>query len=131
MTYVITEIQGVEELFRAEFGTLTEKFTVIDLTREEARASNSRRVANSGVYVWWNPEFNAIKIGKSFDDSRARALKHFRDDTAGRFVKLADHPLTRLFLFNASNPADKHWVAALEIFLEHRLSPAIPARRIG
>lgn len=124
-----TNMQDVEKLFRAEFGTLAGKFTVMDLPLEEARGSKVGRGA--GVYVWWRPDSGVIKVGKSFKDSRRRAFDHFRDDTAGTFVERADHPSTHLFLFNAPSPADSHWIAALEIFFERKLSPVIPARKIG
>jgi len=46
-------------------------------------------------------------------------------------TNLASDSEARLILFNVKKPDDYFWVAALEVYLEKKLNPKIPAGRLG
>jgi len=124
------------ELFESEFGSLTSHFKRFDFTECEARKSQEDKVWHPGVYVWYSESQGIIRVGKSFTNSRKRALEHIRDNTGGVMQRLEERGELRLQLFNLkefdSTDAPKlHWVAALEVLFEHQLKIHIPSKRIG
>ena len=124
------------ELFESEFGPLTSHFKRFDFTEREARKSQEDKVWHPGVYVWYSESQGIIRVGKSFTNSRKRALEHIRDNTGGVMQRLEERGELRLQLFNLkefdSTDAPKlHWVAALEVLFEHQLKIHIPSKRIG
>ena len=119
----------VRRAFEREFGPVLYKFDFVALNLDSAVALNTRRVWNPGVYVWMaGPEI--IKVGRSLSNARKRALEHLQDNTGGTMAGLKDNPNSLLVLITVE-PEDRHWAAALEIYLEEKLNPSIKSQREG
>ena len=125
---MITET--VKSRFQDEFAELRDRFEVIDLALEEVVESQAGNIWNPGTYVFCGKD-EVIRIGRSFTNSKKRALEHIRDNTGGTMAALPDNENARLLLFNVKNDEDRHWVAALEVFFEDTLDAKIPAGRRG
>lgn len=123
--------EDVINVFKSEFNPILEKFIVIDISVSKASDSIADHVWNPGVYVFWHSQRGVIRVGRSFDNSRKRALQHLSANTGGVMVNLASDSEARLILFNVKKPDDYFWVAALEVYLEKKLKPEIPAGRLG
>lgn len=124
------DVTKIKKLFASEFGTIRDKFEIYDLPLTEAEHSQASHIWKPGVYVFWHPRA-VIKVGRNFTNSRKRAFEHLRDNTGGKMNQLRNDKEARLLLFNVKEPKDKHWVAALEVFLEEQLSPEIKSERLG
>jgi len=128
------QVNEIHDIFINEFGDLSAYFKCFELSVEEARVSDEQCIWNPGVYVWWHPKKGVIKVGRHLTNSRKRALEHIEANTAGQIRELAEDAQTRILLFNLID-TDKelklHWVAALEIYFEHKLNPSIPSKRTG
>jgi hypothetical protein len=123
--------EDVINVFKSEFNPILEKFIVIDISVSEASDSIAEHVWKPGVYVFWHPQRGVIRVGRSFDNSRKRALQHLPANTGGVMANLASDFEARLILFNVKKSEDYFWVAALEVYLEKKLKPEIPAGRQG
>lgn len=121
---------AIRELFENEFGTITEKFFIQDVAVCNASASAAEFVAHPGVYVFWRPG-RVIKVGRHLTNARKRAMEHISCNTGGSMGELIRNPDARLTLISLKNPQDRHWAAAVEIFLEVKLSPEVRAARLG
>ncbi len=139
-------IESIIKEFEKEFGFLRDKFTIIKLLSE---GTNERRVLKDkeirevkldyvyhpGVYVFYG-NGSPYRVGRHFDNTRLRVLEHIRDNTnKGEYSisQLNEFDDREIILFNLIKPEDKHWAAALEVFLEDKLKPElkIPAKRQG
>ncbi len=123
--------EDVINIFKSEFNPILEKFIVIDVSVSEASDSTAEHIWKPGVYVFWHPQMGVIRVGRSFDNSRKRALQHIPSNTGGVMASLASDFDARLILFNVKKAEDYFWVAALEVYLEKKLKPKIPAGRQG
>lgn len=126
--------EDVIKLFRQEFSNISDRFSVFQLSVNDAKDTKDALVTRPGVYVYWHPNHGVIKSGKSQDNSRKRALQHIRDNTANNEIQmkdLADDENTVIILFNINHDADLHWVLALEAFIEWNTSPKIRSARMG
>jgi hypothetical protein len=121
----------IVKAFYQEFGIIKDVFEILELSVIEAPNSNAEYVWHPGVYVWWHPEHGVIRVGRSLDNSRKRAMEHIRDNTGGIMAELGADERTTVLLFNVIDRQKYYWVAALEIYLERVLSPKIPAGRQG
>ena len=117
--------------FESEFSPLLGKFEIYSLEVKEARNSKAKHVWKPGCYVFWNEELGVLRVGRSFSNSRKRALEHIRDNTGGIMHGIESDNNARLILFNLKRKEDVHWVAAVEVFLESILKPYIPSGRMG
>lgn len=124
------KIRDIINLFEEEFASLKERFEVNDLSLDKAEDTTIGVLDNPGVYVFWKDD-KVIKVGRHLRTARKRALQHVKDNTGGKMKKLEGDPDAHLLLFNVKNFDDRHWVAALEIFLELRLKPEIRSNRLG
>ena len=115
----------VKSLFADEFGSIKDKFEVYDLPLAEVADSQAEHVWKPGVYVFWTPSHNVIRVGRALDNARKRALMHLPADTGREMAALVDDADARLLLFNVKDERDRHWVAAIEVFFEQHLSPKI------
>lgn len=131
MVKAVIDAKAVTLSFEQEFAALRNKFEVYELLLAQAENSRALHVCNPGVYVFWHSNRGVIKVGRHFTNSRKRAFEHLRDNTGGTMAALKSSPDVTLFLFNVKDPRDKHWVAALEVFLEEHLSPEIRSNRLG
>jgi hypothetical protein len=123
--------KDVISIFQEEFLPIVDRFVVSDMTLSDAEKSQESHVWKPGVYVFWHRSDNVVKVGRALDNSRKRAFEHIRDNTGGTMANLKNDPAARLILFNVKDLKDKHWVAAVEIFLEEALHPKIQSRRRG
>ena len=129
------QIEKIKELFLKEFEPHKEKFNIYELTLKNAKESKDEKLCRPGVYVFWHPNRNVIKVGRHIVNSRKRALEHIRDNTGKKMNGLDDD--TRIVLFNLNRNSvsqpyeDLHWVFALEVFFELKLAPEIPSKRLG
>jgi hypothetical protein len=113
-------LNEIQELIRAEFGSIADKFTVHDIALSTAHKDSTPGAANPGVYVYMK-EGGVVKVGRHLTNSRKRALEHIIADTGGKMGALIKGD-TRDHL---------HWVCALEVFLETKLNPEVRSARIG
>lgn len=127
----MNDIINIKHLFEKEFGSLSEKFVIIELQIDTASDSQLPYIANPGVYVYWHPRKGVIKVGRHLNNSRKRALEHIRDNTGGTMAELLADNTARLLLFNVRDEKDVHWVAALEVYFESTLQPKIRSERLG
>jgi hypothetical protein len=128
------ETEKIETIFKEEFGQLADKFAILNIPLNAAEKNNEKYVWHPGVYVFWHPEHKVVRVGRSLDNTRKRALQHVDGNTHNEKISiraLHDDERTRLLLFNVKDPADAHWAAALEIFFENKLNPAIAAKHMG
>jgi hypothetical protein len=126
-------VNKITNIFNAEFGIINEKFVFLQMKITEANESTQDFVLHPGVYVFWEGN-KIIKVGRSLENSRKRALEHIRDNTRNLSLNMGDEKFQKkgnLFLINCIIPEDLHWVAAIEIYLEKQLYPEIQSKRLG
>ncbi len=123
-------IVAIRQKFAAEFSFLNNEFEFHSLSLTDAQNTKDAGLARPGVYIFWK-EGNVIKVGRSFTNAKKRALQHVADNTGGTMGRLKKDVDVRLLLFLARDTKTVHWVAALEVFLEHGLLPAIRSKRLG
>ena len=124
----------VKEQFSKEFFALESKFTISELSIDDALDNGELEVNKPGIYVYWHPDHGVIKVGKSQSNSKKRALEHIRDNTRNSDINMNELPIEKeavLLLFNIKDICDLHWLLSLEAFMEWNTSPAIKAGRIG
>lgn len=124
------EITDVIDRFEEEFSAVADRFYIRQLVISEAAACAENYVAHPGVYVFWKPG-GVVKVGRHLTNARKRALEHIVANTGGLMADLINQSDARLLLFSLINPADRHWAAAVEIYLESRLNPSVRAARLG
>ena len=129
------DIKEVTEIFEQEFSIIKEKFSCHDLLFSDGKCPFHEKYIAPGVYVFWK-DYKVWKVGRHLINSRKRALQHITDNTCSkdktyRMEDFAKDMNAHLLLFNVMKETDRHWVAALEIFLESKLDPAIKSGRLG
>jgi hypothetical protein len=123
----------VIQTFLQEFKPVAEKFIILQETAATAEKSTKAFVWHPGVYVWIKDN-RVIKVGRHLENSRKRALEHLRDNTQFeefQMVDYRDREDALLLLFNLIDPKNFHWSAAVEMYLETTLQPAIRSKRMG
>jgi len=121
----------IEQKFLVEFNPISDLFIIHNLSIEQAEKSKDSFIHHPGVYVFMKGD-EVIKIGRSLENSRKRALEHIRDNTqVADFMmrELPNYPDSRLLLFNLKEIKNSHWAAALEIYFEEKLDPKIKSKR--
>lgn len=124
-------LEEVYRSFETEFAPHRSKFSVVALSLHDEKHKNNAAIFRPGVYVWWHPNEGVLKVGRHLTNAYKRALEHIRDNTGQGMKHFGGDPSTQLLLFTVPRDDDKHWVAALEIFLETRARPKIHADRLG
>lgn len=132
---VIMTKESIKAIFQNEFGLIADKFQLIDLPVPDLLNAKEDFVWHPGVYVFYSAE-KIIKVGRHLINSRKRALEHIRDNTRNEDLEMKNLAIDpniniRILLINVKNPADAHWVASVEIFLETYLTPLIRSKRLG
>jgi hypothetical protein len=89
-----------------------------------------------GVYVFIHEEYGYLKVGKHLLNASKRALEHCRDNTNSKdgtiqLKHLLDSDKTYMLVYALQDLDFRHWVLALEYFLEKKLTLQIPAKRNG
>ena len=124
----------VIKIFSDEFGALAHKFRVEPFQIIEAREATYE--PGAGVYIFIKDE-EVIKVGRSLDNPRKRALEHIRDNSTSKDGSIqmktfeGDHGVELLLITLLDSEKDLHWTCALEVFLERTLKPKIGVDRIA
>lgn len=124
-------VDTVRRTFEREFWPVLGKFDVLMLNQRDGWGREDPRVNRPGVYVWVDGEA-VVKVGRHFVNAHKRACEHVQDDTAGKMAHLRDSGTASLILFTLDEE-DRHWAAALEVYLETKLREqlTVPASRLG
>lgn len=124
-------IQSVND----EFGNKAELFVPILVRMDRREGPEFDKTKRAGVYIFIGEDGKCLKIGKSHQNASKRALEHCWDKTTSKDGKIcmADHlnnGKTHMLVF-ALQGESKHWLLALEYFLEKKFEPRIPSIRNG
>ena len=122
-------VAHVRRVFEREFWPVAGKFAFLALAAEEARASDSPLVWRPGVYVWTDGK-RVYKVGRHLTNARKRAFEHVQDDTDGQLKAVGEGTNAVLILLTVDSE-DRHWAAALGIYLEEKLKPLVRSKREG
>lgn len=135
----------VIDAFRKEFKQLADKFEIMDLLEDNSPmdyetirtiflpSNDNNIVWHPGVYVFIG-DGKVFKVGVSLRNSRARVLQHLKVSTKKNEYCIWDineFDDKSILLFNVKEFKDRHWLLALEAYLEQFFSPKIPSGRIG
>ena len=131
--------------FRKEFEFMQNKFEIIDLLGNNSRmdygAIELLKLPTDDYNIVWHPGVylflgnnSVYRVGVSMRNSRARVMAHIEACTADNGYCIWDidrYDDKSILLFNIRNTSDRHWLLALEAFLENEFRPLIKAKRIG
>lgn len=126
----------IKDIFKTEFGFLADRFSIFELSLNDAEISKEPDTNLPGVYVHWSPTLGVVKVGKSQTNSRKRSMEHVRYNTLKKgtsygMAQLADEPGAKVVLFNIISKENVHWLLSLEYFLEDKLGPWVRSDRRG
>lgn len=147
MVEKINEIKSPDhiiETFKNEFNPILTKFEIIRVLKGQKFNEENVRSAeyiyekndiiwHPVVYVFYS-KGNVYRLERHFENSRLRVLQHIIDNTRNDTHSIKDLEYSEdaeVILFNVIDAKDYHWVAAVEVFLEKKLDPLIPALRQG
>lgn len=137
--------EEVIKAFKDEFGAVAEKFVIMDLLEDgtlmeykaitEVRLPSKEynRVFYPGVYVFIGND-TVYRVGVSMRNSRERVRQHINAQRTIGVTSIMDIDQfsdRSILLFNVDNPEDRHWLLALEVFLEKKFEPLIRSKRVG
>jgi hypothetical protein len=131
--------------FECEFGFIRNKFELMDLLENKSpmdnRAINDLKLPSVENNIIWHPGVymfignkSLYRVGVSMHNSRHRVMQHLDEGTTkdGHCIWDIDKFKDKsILLINVKNREDRHWLLALEIFIETRFNPKIRAGRIG
>lgn len=137
--------QEVINAFESEFEFIKDKFELIELLENNSAmdfktieylklpSKDNNIVWHPGVYVFiGNNEL--YRVGVSMRNSRSRVMEHLKAETSKDGYCIWDinkYQDKSILLFNVKDVSDKHFLLALEAFLETKFQPKIKAGRIG
>ena len=126
-------------------GFIKDKFELIELLENNSAmdyktieylklpSKDNNIVWHPGVYVFiGNNEL--YRVGVSMRNSRSRVMEHLKAETSKDGYCIWDinkYQDKSILLFNVKDVSDKHFLLALEAFLETKFQPKIKAGRIG
>lgn len=131
--------------FREEFSFIQQKFEVLDLLENcvsldyevicnlKLPSNEYNIIWHPGVYVFIGNN-RVYRIGVSMRNSRARVMQHLEAFTSKDGYGVWDiNKFTDkcLLLINVKEISDRHWLLAIEAYLEEKFNPLIKAARIG
>lgn len=133
------------DAFKQEFSFITDKFEIIDLLANNSPMDHEvieyLKLPSDNYNIVWHPGVYAFignnqlyRVGVSMQNSRARVMQHLEACTAKNgfcIWDIADYDDQSILLFNVKNKEDRHWLLAIEAFLEIKFLPLIKASRIG
>ncbi|MCK6639646.1 MAG: hypothetical protein L6Q81_06130 [Bacteroidia bacterium] len=131
--------------FEEEFGFIRDKFEVIDLlannTPMDYETIECLKLPSEHYNLVWHPGVysfignNALyRVGVSMRNSRSRVMEHLEACTEKDGYCIWDIDKFEdksILLINVKEPTDRHWLLAIEAFLEMKFQPKIKAGRIG
>jgi len=132
---IVNSVHIIIKLFKSEFSAILTKFDALVLPIHEVKEENNPMVWHPGCYIWHDGK-QVVKVGRSLNNSRKRALEHlsakYEDPHAkDAFDTLHNAADAKLILFNVVDLEQYHWVAAVEIFMEKKLNPVVKSKRQG
>lgn len=133
------------EAFETEFYFIKDKIEVMDMldnnTPMDYETFDYLRLPSYDYNIIWHPGVyvfignnSVYRVGVSLRNSRARVMEHLDVGTQKDGHNIWDidkYDDKSILLFNVKNKLDKHWLPALEIYLEEKFKPLISASRIG
>jgi hypothetical protein len=131
--------------FQKEFHFVQEKFELMDLLANNSPMDydviDNIQLPSEQYNIVWHPGVyvfignNTIyRVGVSMRNSRWRVMQHLEACTSKNGYCIWDIEKCEdksILLFNVKNISDRHWLLALEAYLEDQFSPLINASRIG
>jgi hypothetical protein len=146
MSEIIKPIrQQILDAFELEFGFIKDKFEIIDLLANNSPMDYEiieyLKLPTDDYNIVWHPGVYTFignntlyRVGVSMHNSRARVMQHIDAYTAKDGFCVCDidnFPDKSITLFNVKNKSDRHWLLAVEAFIEMKFEPKIKAGRIG
>ena len=126
---IVSGLEEMQQVLYDAYGILARRFDTLIIPSEKFSGNPQPEETRPGVYVFWTPLKGVIKVGRSFDNSRKRALSHI--NTTPGMQRIEDDSTAELHLFNPTNGKDFHLVAGLEVLFEIELEPKVRSRRLG
>jgi hypothetical protein len=137
--------EQVIESFKKEFAAVAERFEIMDLlengsTMDDPTIRNLKLPSVDDNIVWYPGVYvfigdnSVYRVGVSLDNSRARVLQHLKAETASGGYCIWDidkYEDKSILLFNVKERKYRHWLLALELFLELEFTPKIESKRKG
>ena len=137
--------QQVIDAFKKEFSFLKDKFEIIDLLANSSPMDNEvieyLKLPSENYNIVWHPGVylfignnSLYRVGVSMNNSRGRVMAHLKACTHKNGYSIWDIDKFEdksILLFNVKEKSDRHWLLALEAFLETKFKPLIKAGRIG
>jgi hypothetical protein len=131
--------------FKTEFHFVQDKFEIMDLLANNSPMDydviDSLRLPTSEYNIVWHPGVyvflgnnSVYRVGVSMRNSRGRVMEHLIANTSTdvhSIWDIAEHDDGSILLFNVKDVADRHWLKALEVYLECKFTPHIRSKRIG
>ena len=141
----ITIKEQLIEAFEKEFGFIKDKFVLMDLLSDDSpmnyKTIEYLKLPSEEYNIIWHPGvyaflgYNSLyRVGVSMRNSRKRVIEHLNVNTHKDGYSIWDINEASdksILLFNVKDKADRHWLLALEAFIETRFNPKIKAGRIG
>ncbi|AII54079.1 hypothetical protein N008_19095 [Hymenobacter sp. APR13] len=137
--------QRVIDAFKKEFAPIESKFEIMDLLDNNSPmdyktidllklpSAENNIVWHPGVYVFIGDD-KVYRVGVSMRNSRYRVMEHIKVQTQQNGYCIGDidcYSDKSILLFNVKKRDDRHWLLALEVYLETEFKPLIKAGRIG
>jgi hypothetical protein len=137
--------QQLIHAFEQEFSSIKDKFEIIDLlgngTPMDCETIEYLKLPSDDYNIVWHPGVYAFignnslyRVGVSMHNSRARVMQHLDACTTKDSYCIWDIDKfddKSILLFNVKSKQDRHWLLALEAYLESKFIPFIKAGRIG
>lgn len=137
--------EKVISAFREEFHFVQEKFEIMDLLANNSpmdyETINNLKLPSDNYNIVWHPGVyvfignnTVYRVGVSMRNSRWRVMQHLDACTSKNEHCIWDIDKCEdksILLFNVKNKDDRHWLLALETYLESKFDPLIDAGRIG
>lgn len=137
--------QQIIDAFKNEFGFIEGKFQIMDLLDNDSPMDYETieylKLPSDSYNVVWHPGVYAFigdnklyRVGVSIHNSRSRVMQHLDAHTEKDGFKIWDinqYKDKSILLINVKNKADRHWLLAIECFIESKFLPLIKAGRIG
>lgn len=141
----LTIKQQIINAFNQEFSFIRDKFEIMNLlangTEMNSVAISNLKLPSDNYNIVWHPGVyvfignNCVyRVGVSMRNSRARVMEHLNDWTTknGHCVwDIDNYEDKSILLFNVKEQSNRHWLLALEVFLETKFNPLINAERTG
>jgi hypothetical protein len=131
--------------FKSEFHFIQDKVEIINLLENDSEMDydtiGALKLPTDEYNIVWHPGVYAFlgnnsvyRVGVSMRNSRARVMEHLEACTSSNGYGIWDIEKFEdrsILLFNIKDVANRHWLLALETYLESRFAPHIKSQRIG